>query len=177
MIKKIFFDLYSYIWHGIISKIPSHTLRYYYIKLINPSIQKSSTILMNVRIKGFKKITFSHNQVINQFVTLDGRGGLFIGSNVDIAERAVIWSMSHDPHNKHHSTVKKHTSIGDYAWVGSDSIILAGVTIGKGAVVGAGSVVTKDVAELDVVAGNPARVIGKRKAFPEYELQHKPLFS
>ena len=39
-------------------------------------------------------------------------------------------------------------------------MILKGVSIGDGAVVGAGAVVTKDVAAGDIVAGNPARVVG-----------------
>lgn len=49
--------------------------------------------------------------------------------------------------------------IQDRAWVGFNSIILAGVTIGEGAVVGCASVVTKDVEPYTIVAGNPARLI------------------
>ena len=49
--------------------------------------------------------------------------------------------------------------IGNDVWVGAGAIILAGVTIGDKAVIGAGSVVTRDVPELVVVAGSPARVI------------------
>lgn len=45
------------------------------------------------------------------------------------------------------------------ASVGSGATILCGVTIGVGSIVGAGSVVTKDVADGDVVAGNPARLL------------------
>jgi tetrahydrodipicolinate N-succinyltransferase len=41
-------------------------------------------------------------------------------------------------------------------------MILSGVTIGDGAVIGAGSVVTRDVQPYAIVAGNPARLIGKR---------------
>lgn len=46
------------------------------------------------------------------------------------------------------------------ATIGSNATILCGVTVGCGAVVGAGAVVTRDVADLAVVAGVPARVIG-----------------
>jgi acetyltransferase-like isoleucine patch superfamily enzyme len=36
---------------------------------------------------------------------------------------------------------------------------LKGVRIGRGAIVGAGSVVTKNVPDMTIVAGNPAKVI------------------
>ena len=49
--------------------------------------------------------------------------------------------------------------IEDYAWVGSRAVILKNVRIGRGAVVASGAVVTKDVPELTVVAGNPARPV------------------
>ena len=51
--------------------------------------------------------------------------------------------------------------IHDGAWVGAGAIVLAGVTIGTKAVIGAGSVVTKDVPAFAIVAGNPARMIGR----------------
>ncbi len=51
--------------------------------------------------------------------------------------------------------------IMDGCFIGLRSTILPGVRIGPRAIVGAGSVVTKDVPEGAVVAGNPARVIGR----------------
>lgn len=50
------------------------------------------------------------------------------------------------------------TVIGDDVVIGSGATILP-VAVGKGAVIGAGSVVTKDVPEMAMVVGNPARVI------------------
>jgi len=47
------------------------------------------------------------------------------------------------------------------AWIGANAVVLKGVTIGEGAVVGAGAIVTKDVPARVVVAGNPARIVGK----------------
>lgn len=52
-------------------------------------------------------------------------------------------------------------SIGTDVWIGGGAIIVPGVTIGDGAVIGAGSVVTRDVPPGAIVAGNPAKRIGK----------------
>lgn len=52
----------------------------------------------------------------------------------------------------------KQTLIGSDVWIGSNSVILAGVTVGHGAVIGAGAVVTKDVPPYAIVVGNPAKV-------------------
>ena len=47
--------------------------------------------------------------------------------------------------------------IGSDVWIGGGAIIMPGVTVGDGAAIGAGSVVTRDVAEGQIVMGNPAR--------------------
>ncbi|MGG4040958.1 DapH/DapD/GlmU-related protein [Bacillus smithii] len=46
-------------------------------------------------------------------------------------------------------------------FIGANSIILPNVRIGSNVIVAAGSVVTKDVCDGVIVAGVPARVIGK----------------
>ena len=51
--------------------------------------------------------------------------------------------------------------IGEDTWIGNGSLIMANV--GKKCVIGAGSVVTKDIDDYSIVAGNPARLIRKRK--------------
>ena len=51
--------------------------------------------------------------------------------------------------------------IEDDAWICQGSILLKGVRIGKGAIVGAHAVVTKDVPDGAIVAGNPAKLIGR----------------
>jgi|SaaInlStandDraft_1057018.scaffolds.fasta_scaffold06828_3 acetyltransferase-like isoleucine patch superfamily enzyme len=52
--------------------------------------------------------------------------------------------------------------IEDDVWIGAGAIILGGVRIGKGSIVAAGSVVTKDVKEMTIVGGVPAKKIKSR---------------
>lgn len=52
--------------------------------------------------------------------------------------------------------------IGPDVWIGGGAVILGGVRIGEGSVVGAASIVTRDVEPYTIVAGNPARPVGRR---------------
>ncbi len=55
---------------------------------------------------------------------------------------------------------KNKTFIGDNAFIGSNTALVAPVSVGKGALIGAGSVITKDVPE-DALALGRARQINK----------------
>jgi bifunctional UDP-N-acetylglucosamine pyrophosphorylase/glucosamine-1-phosphate N-acetyltransferase len=58
-------------------------------------------------------------------------------------------------------THKYSTEIGEGAFIGSDTMLVAPVKIGKGAKTGAGAVVTEDVPPNTLAVGMPARVIRK----------------
>jgi acetyltransferase-like isoleucine patch superfamily enzyme len=54
--------------------------------------------------------------------------------------------------------------IGRDVWLGYGCVVLPGVTVGDGAILGAGTVVREDVPPRAIVAGNPAAVVGHRRA-------------
>lgn len=90
-------------------------------------------------------------------------GKVRIGSSVTLSYRSHICAGSHDLTDVTLPLTKPPVSIEDDVWVGTDAFIGPGVTVGRGAVVGARSVVVKDVQPLDIVGGNPARPIGRRR--------------
>jgi acetyltransferase-like isoleucine patch superfamily enzyme len=86
-----------------------------------------------------------------------------IGKYVCMNDGVIILSASHDVSDTLWSHKKAPITIGDFAWIATNAIILPGVTIGKGAVVGAGAVVSKNVNDYAIVIGNPAKEITKKR--------------
>jgi acetyltransferase-like isoleucine patch superfamily enzyme len=90
---------------------------------------------------------------------------IVIGSGTKIAQFVTIVDLNYDVSKKYlnfNEAIKKEVIIGENVWIGSNSVILAGVTIGNHSVIAAGSIVTKNVLENTIVAGNPAELIRKR---------------
>jgi acetyltransferase-like isoleucine patch superfamily enzyme len=88
-----------------------------------------------------------------------------IGNNVHFSSCTLIGhdgsiAMLNQAYNVKLDSVGK-IDIRDNVFIGYGAIVLPNVTISSNAIVGAGAVVTKDVAEGDIVAGVPARPIGR----------------
>jgi bifunctional UDP-N-acetylglucosamine pyrophosphorylase / glucosamine-1-phosphate N-acetyltransferase len=80
-------------------------------------------------------------------------GNADIGSNTNIGAGTI--TCNYDGEKKH------PTEIGEDAFIGSDTMLVAPVKLGAGARTGAGAVVTKNVPEDTLVVGMPARAIRK----------------
>ena len=108
-------------------------------------------------------ITIGDGSSIGEYADLRASTTLVIGKNVCISSGVKIHGASHRIESSTFDYFTLPVHIGDSVWIAEDAIILPGVVIGEGAVIGAGSVVTKDVPPWTVVAGNPARIIRRRK--------------
>ena len=80
-------------------------------------------------------------------------GDASIGANTNIGAGTI--TVNYDGEKKH------PTEIGEEAFIGSDTMLVAPLKLGDGARTGAGAVVTKDVPEDTLVVGMPARAIRK----------------
>ncbi|MFP4081480.1 MAG: 2,3,4,5-tetrahydropyridine-2,6-dicarboxylate N-acetyltransferase [Candidatus Aminicenantes bacterium] len=78
----------------------------------------------------------------------------FIGKNCHIGAGAVIAGVLEPPS-------KKPVIIEDNVLVGANAVVLEGVNIGKGSVVAAGAVALNDVPPRLIVAGVPAKEMGR----------------
>jgi bifunctional UDP-N-acetylglucosamine pyrophosphorylase/glucosamine-1-phosphate N-acetyltransferase len=102
----------------------------------------------------------NHGEVKNSYVGEGTHMGHFsyvgdarLGARVNIGAGTI--TCNYDGARKH------RTEIGDDAFIGSDTMLVAPVKVGARARTGAGAVVTKDVPDDSLAVGAPARVIRK----------------
>jgi len=161
------------------SKIPSHTIRnFIYRNIFKINLAQKAIIYYGAEIRGHMNLTIGSGTIIGDKSVLDARNGITIGKNVNFSTGVEIWTEQHrhsDPWFRVNNDPAFGVHIGDRVWIGPRVTILHSVTIGEGAVIGAGSIVTKDVEPFTIVAGIPAKPIGKRNTDLRYEFTGKPL--
>jgi acetyltransferase-like isoleucine patch superfamily enzyme len=121
-------------------------------------------------LKGYFKnrLVIGARSWIGQQCFLHAAGGITIGERVGIGPGAKMITSTHampeDPSAPIMDGALDFAPIvlEDGCDVGVGAILLPGVTVGRGAQIGAGAVVTHDVSAGAIVAGVPARQIGKR---------------
>tara|TARA_B100001057_G_C22700889_1_gene891656 strand:+ start:450 stop:989 length:540 start_codon:yes stop_codon:yes gene_type:complete len=119
---------------------------------------------------GKKNITIKDNVFIGKGVIINaGRGGeIYLDKGCAIGANSTIitWNLDNLKNKSLIRTNNKHISkgvfIGKGVGIGYNVTINPGVKLEDGCEVAAGSVVTRDVKAFDIVAGNPAIVVGKR---------------
>lgn len=106
----------------------------------------------NVKIQNFATL----------YLGLTVEDGVYIGPSVTFTNDKIPRAINKDgkPKTASEWTLLK-TILKKGASIGANATILPGITVGEWALIGAGSVVTKDVPAFTVVAGNPARVVGR----------------
>jgi acetyltransferase-like isoleucine patch superfamily enzyme len=158
--------LKEYVTNHIISGFPFSTFRLkYYRSILKIQIGINSNILMkNYIYNGNEVFIIGKNTTINMECILDRRGGLQIGSFVSISPRVQIYTAGHDINSDSFESVKRGVVIGDYVWIGSNSVVLPGVELSDGVVVLPGSVVTKSFPKNSVIGGVPACILSFRNS-------------
>ncbi|MEO6472289.1 MAG: acyltransferase [Aeromicrobium sp.] len=159
-------------FNSIGTYIPFHTVRIGLLRIWGAKIGKDCSILRGSTVLDPDKLIIGDECSIGFRCLLDARGGLTIGNRVVVASDTQFIAGEHLVNTSDFRYVLKPILVEDYVWLASRVTVLCGVTIGYGAVAAACALVRKDVGSMEIVAGVPAKVVGKREA----ELDYSPVF-
>lgn len=179
----IYIYLEGYIRYIIINigNIPSMRVRlFFYKKLLYCNIMPKAIIYYGAELRAPENLYIGQGSIIGDKAILDARFGIEIGENVNLSTGVWIWTAQHDYNSSDFSCDGKcgPVKIGNRVWIGPRTMIMPGITIGEGAVIAGGAIVTKDVDPFTLVAGIPAKQIGKRNHQLEYNFygEHIPFY-
>jgi acetyltransferase-like isoleucine patch superfamily enzyme len=121
-------------------------------------------------LKGYhqNRLVIGDGSWIGQMAFLHAAGGIAIGRRVGIGPGVQILTSRHQLARGGDGAILDQpldfapVALGDGCDIGAGAIIMPGVRIGRGAQVGAGAVVTRDVPDLTVAQGVPARLARAR---------------
>ena len=157
----------------LLDVLPQKNLRRAALRMLGFDLRKGASVGMGFRFYNLGKIVIGKNSVINRNCLMDNRADIHIGENASVSRNVEIFTAGHDIHSPFFEMVTSPVVIRDHVVIFAGARIMPGVTIGSGAVVYAAAVVTRDVPDMAIVAGNPAREIGKRASVPRYRLQYE----
>ncbi len=118
-------------------------------------------------VQNHARVTMGSHVFLARFCTLDCAQSIQVGDHCMFGPGCTIVDHNHGVHPDKRMDEQPCPSepvvIGSDVWCGAGVVILPGVCIGDGAVIGANAVVNRDVAPGSIVAGVPARVVGRRE--------------
>lgn len=176
MLKKIYLSPCGYIISlvmALCALLQRPFMVYGYYNRVQRRFNKLTRISSSAVIIGKENLDMGENTWLWHHSILDASNGIKIGRGCQIG--AWVGIFTHGSHVAIRLLGEKYiefdkserigyqrgpVEIGEYTFIGAQSIILPDVKIGKGCIVGAKSMVTKSIPDYSIVSGNPAEIIG-----------------
>ncbi|MFI5107219.1 MAG: putative colanic acid biosynthesis acetyltransferase [Terriglobales bacterium] len=136
--------------------------RSFLLRLFGARIGKGVLIRPSARITYPWHLEIGDHCWVGDDSVLYNLGKITIGNDVAIAHRVYLCTGLHDYEDPQFSIAASPITIEDEVWLPNDIFVGPGVTIGRGCVVGARSTVLRDLPEMMLCAGYPAKPIRPR---------------
>jgi acetyltransferase-like isoleucine patch superfamily enzyme len=136
-------------------------------RLYGFSAERGCRVLRGVTIHFPEKLKLGRNVGIGAYSQFNAAGGIEIGDDTLIAPGCTFWSVNHRYQDtevpiRFQGYDARKIVVGRDCWIAARVIVLPGVHIGAGSVVAAGAVVNRSCEPGSILAGVPAKLVGKR---------------
>jgi len=144
---------------------PFNPWRLFWLKCFGAKIEGKPFVHQHARIQIPWNLTLRDRSCLGDRANAYSLGEIEICEGGTVAQEAYLCTGTHDFNHPALRLQVAKITIGPHAFVSARAFIMPGVIVGEGAIVGACAVVTRDVASAAIVAGNPAREIGRRESW------------
>ncbi|MEM9249548.1 MAG: DapH/DapD/GlmU-related protein [Pseudomonadota bacterium] len=132
------------------------------LRLFGARVGAGAHVYPDVRIAMPWNLSLGDNCAVGAQAILYALGPIHIADRATISQYAHLCAGSHDWRDPAMPLTKPPIAIGEDAWVCADAFVGPGVAVGPGAIVGARCVLMSSCRAGAIMAGNPARQIGRR---------------
>lgn len=132
------------------------------LRAFGAKIGKGLVIKNEVRIKSPWNLVIGDNCWLGEGCWIDNLDKVTIGNDVCVSQGTMLLTGNHDYTIVNMPYRNAPIMIEDGAWIGAKTVVCPGVHVGRNAILTVGSVATKDLEEMGIYQGNPARKIRER---------------
>lgn len=133
------------------------------LRMFGARVGKGCTIRRTSKVYYPWKLVMGTGSCLGDDCEVYNLGPVTLGDWVTISQEAYICAGTHDYRYRTMPLITTPITLKDDSWICARAFVGPGVTVGEGAIVGACAVAVKDVEDLAIVAGNPARFVRKRE--------------
>ena len=158
--------LWSLAWSLLAKPLPRSVGNQWKIFLLNSfgaKISNKAVVYSSVKIYAPWNLEMHEYSCLAPNVDCYNVDKIIIGAHSTVSQKSYLCSASHDVSKSSNPLITAPITIKDQVWIGASVFIGMGVFVDQGAVVGATSSVYKNVNSWEIVGGNPAKFIKKRK--------------
>lgn len=161
-VRKLLWDWCWALFCGWTPK-PFNLWRLLWLRLFGAEINGEPFVHQRARVEMPWNLVLEDRSCVGDRTHLYNLARVTLGPAATVAQEAYVCAGTHDFSDPGFPLVTKEIRVGAGAFIGARAFLLPGIEIGDGAIVGAMAVVAHDVAPGTIVAGNPAKEIGRRK--------------
>jgi putative colanic acid biosynthesis acetyltransferase WcaF len=143
--------------------LPCSSIRSSILRLFGAEIARKVVLKPGIRVKYPWLLSVGEHSWIGEDVWIDNLVPVTIGANVCVSQGAYLCTGNHDWSDFAFGLCARPIVLVDGSWVGARAVICPGVRIEMCGVAAAGSVVTSSIPAYEIHAGNPARLVHRRK--------------
>ncbi len=146
-----------------LSPTPLHGWRRFLLRLWGARVERRAHPYPSARIWAPWNLVMEEGSCLGPESDCYNVAEVRLGKNSIISQKAYLCTASHDIRDPAFPLTGAAILIGAEAWVAAGAFVGPDVSIGERAVAAACAVVSKSVEPAAIVAGNPAKTIGRRE--------------